>query len=304
MLLSKGEARFADLLERSLYNGFLSGVSLDGHRYFYVNPLQSRGGIERPEWYGCACCPPNVMRTIAMVGAYAATVSDDGVQVHQYMTSTINTVGSEGPGAVIGVETDYPWTGDVTLTIQETTGSEWDLSLRVPSWSQNAALSVNGTPVESVRSGSGGDVGGHYVVVRRAWEAGDVISLSLDVSPRLTEPNPRVDAVRGTACIERGPLVYCLEEIDQAAGVDLLDVRVQRDVAMSPHWREDLLDGVVSVQVPGAIVAQGPWEDRLYLPSDKRMLTRKTTTLTAVPYYAWANRGPGAMRLWIPLEDS
>jgi uncharacterized protein len=304
MLLATGEARFADLLERSLYNGFLSGVSLDGNRFFYVNPLQSRGGVERQEWYGCACCPPNVMRLLAMVGSYAATVSDDGVQVHQFMSSLINTSGARGPDVKLRMDTGYPWTGDVTLMVAEASGGEWGLSLRIPGWCQTAQVLVNGVLDQEVRAVSGEEGPGHYVTLRRAWRPGDEIRLSLGVAPRLTESNPRVDAVRGTACVERGPLVYCLEQVDQVAGLDLLDVRVPRDADMASQWRGDLLDGIVTVEVPGTVVEQGPWKDRLYLSAADRTLSAEVTSLTAVPYYAWANRGPGVMRVWIPLEGN
>lgn len=130
MLLATGEARYADLLERSLYNGFLSGVSLDGQRYFYVNPLQSRGGIERPEWYGCACCPPNVMRQIALVSHYVATTSDAGVQLHQYMPARFETAA----GVVLSLDTAYPWDGTVKITVEATPAEPWTLSLRIPAW--------------------------------------------------------------------------------------------------------------------------------------------------------------------------
>ncbi|MCD6287216.1 MAG: glycoside hydrolase family 127 protein [Anaerolineae bacterium] len=300
MLLVKGEMQYADLLERSLYNGFLSGVSLDGHRYFYVNPLQSRGGIERPEWYGCACCPPNVMRLIAVVGHYAATVSDDGVQLHQYLASKVDTRGATGPQASFSVETDYPWNGDVRITIDDTDGAEWELALRVPGWCPGATISVNGEAVE------GQFLGGAYATVKRAWQVGDLIELHLAMAPRLTAPNPRIDAVRGSIAVERGPLVYCLEAVDQA-DIDLLDVSVDPGAKMTDAWQADLLDGVVTVQIPGNVAEQGEWEGVLYLPAGvpagTPAQTTRPVTLTAVPYYAWANRGPGAMRVWIPKKD-
>jgi uncharacterized protein len=293
MLLADGDARYADLLERSLYNGFLSGVSLDGARYFYVNPLQSRGGVERPEWYGCACCPPNTMRLIALVGHYAATVDDGGVQLHQYLTSEISTQGVAGPQVVLSVATDYPWDGEVAITVKETDGSPWELMLRVPSWGEGARVSVNDEIVaEEV-------AGGTYVMTARTWQAGDVIKLHLPMAPRFTAPNPRIDAIRGSVVVERGPLVYCLEEADQP-DLNLLDITVDPHVAASDTWQADLLDGVITVQMPGVVTDQDEWEGRLYLPEDIRSRTSRPVTLTAVPYYAWANRGPGTMRVWIP----
>jgi len=296
MLLVNGEMQYADLLERSLYNGFLSGVSLDGDRYFYVNPLQSRGGIERVEWFGCACCPPNVMRLIAVVGHYAATISDEGVQLHQYLASKVDTHGAAGPQVAFSVETDYPWNGDVRITIDDTDGADWELALRVPGWCPGATISLNGEAVEGQHAGSA------YAAVERAWQVGDVIELHLAMDPRFTAPNPRIDAVRGSIAVERGPLVYCLEAVDQAE-VDLLDVSVDPGVEMAGTWQADLLDGVVTVQIPGNVAEQGDWEGVLYLPAGAPAQTTRPVTLTAVPYYAWANRGPGAMRVWIPKKD-
>jgi len=296
MLLATGAARYADLLERSLYNGFLSGVSLDGTRYFYVNPLQSQGGIERPEWYGCACCPPNVMRQIALVGHYAASVDGGGIQVHQYMPLVIDAEMPDGPRAVLRVETDYPWRGQVKVTVEQADGSLWALSLRVPGWCQGARLQVNGevsgtTPVP-----------GSYIAVERNWRAGDGVELDLPLEPRLTQAHPRVDAIRCSLAIERGPLVYCLEEADQEAGVNLLDVRLNPTAPLREAWRGDLLGGVMTIETRGTVVNTDDWKGHLYHPATRGELPQRETTLTAVPYYAWANRGAGAMRVWIPVS--
>jgi DUF1680 family protein len=292
MLLATGEVRFADLLERSLYNGFLSGVSLDGRRYFYVNVLQSQGGIKRPEWYGCACCPPNVMRQIAMVAHYAATVGGEGVQIHQYIPVTIEADGEIGPAAKLHLETDYPWEAGVRVTVDETDGSAWELALRVPGWCAEAALKVNGEAEQSV-------TGEQYATIDRAWQAGDVVELDLAIEPAFVEAHPRADAIRGNLCIQRGPMVYCLEQVDQP-DLDLLDVRVAPDASMQARRREDLLGGVVAIEVQGFVAAQGEWEGNLYLPPTDREMVYRTATLTAVPYYAWANREIGTMRVWIP----
>jgi len=297
MLLVTGEPRFADLLERSLYNGFLSGVSLDGQRYFYVNPLQSRGGIERPEWYGCACCPPNVMRQIAAVAYYAVTTDATGLQIHQYVPLAIETELQTGQTVALSVETGYPWNGQVKVTVDQSDGNMWPLSLRVPAWCQGAAVHVNG---EAIR---GSWAANSYITVERGWQSGDVIELTLPMGPRLTAPHPRVDAVRCSLAIERGPLVYCLEETDQA-GVDLLDVRIAPDAKLDAGWQEDLLDGVVVVKAKGAVADVSSWGNALYAPANHVDVAYRPMTLTAVPYYAWANRGPGAMRVFIPRLES
>ena len=294
MLLATGKARYADVLERSLYNGFLSGVSLDGKRYFYVNPLQSRGGVERPAWYGCACCPPNVMRQIALVGHYAATVDESGLQLHQYVSARIEAELKGGRCVVLRLETDYPWDGQVRVVIEETDGNAWKLALRVPGWCEGATLQVNGEAVEVAAAS------GTYAAIERAWQAEDVVELDMRMEPRLTESNPRVDAIRGSLAIERGPLVYCLEEVDQQPGLNLLDVRIAPEASLQAIWREDLLGGVVVVEAQGAAVDISTWRDELYRPARTEDLPQREVVLTAVPYYAWSNRGPGTMRVWIP----
>jgi len=294
MLLTTGEARYGDLLERSLYNGFLSGVSLDGQRYFYFNPLMSQGGIERLEWYDVACCPPNLMRQIAMIGHYVATVDEMGLQIHQYASAKIEAELETGRPVVVRMETDYPWDGRVKLTIEETDGSAWRLALRVPGWCEGASLRING------QAAGVPAIGGTYATVERSWQRGDVIDIDLPIVPRLTQPNPRIDATRGSLAIERGPLVYCLEEADQALGLNLLDVRIDPEAPLRATWREDLLGGVIAVEAQGAVVDMSAWQDRLYRPMRSESLPQQAVKLTAVPYYAWANRGPGAMRVWIP----
>jgi DUF1680 family protein len=294
LLLATGKARYADLLERSLYNGFLSGVSLDGQRYFYVNPLQSRGGIERPEWYGCACCPPNVMRQIALLAHYVATVSEDGLQIHQYAATKIRAeLPGRGPVA-LRMETNYPHDGQAKLIVEEASGSTWQLALRIPGWCPEASLRVNG------EAGGVLPKGGEYARIERNWQPGDEVELDLPMQPRLIEPNPRIDAIRGSLAIERGPLVYCLEAVDQPADLDLLDVRINPQAPLQTTWRADLLGGVVTVETEGTAVDVSNWGDDLYRPISMESLPQQRVQLTAVPYYAWANRGPGTMRVWIP----
>jgi hypothetical protein len=294
MLLITGEARYADLLERSLYNSFLSGISLDGQRYFYVNPLLSRGGIERPEWYGCACCPPNVMRQIAMLAHYVATAGKGGLQLHQYIATTIEASLDGQRPIKVQLDTNYPWEGQVKLTIEETDGSPWELALRIPGWCQEATVQVGDEIIDVSASR------GEYARIQRVWQSGDVVLLNLPLQPRIIEPHPRIDALRGSVAIERGPLVYCLEEVDQPAEANLLDVCIAPETPLQARWREDLLGGVVVIEAQGAVADMSSWARELYRAMAAESLAQQEVKLMAVPYYAWANRGPGTMRVWIP----
>jgi DUF1680 family protein len=230
-----------------------------------------------------------------MVAHYAATVGEEGVQIHQYMPLTIEVDGEIGPAAKLHLETDYPWEAVVRVTIDETDGSAWELALRVPGWCAEAALKVNGEVQQSV-------TGGQYAVISREWQAGDVVEMAMAMEPALVEAHPRVDAIRGNLCIQRGPMVYCLEGVDQP-DLDLLDVRVAPDVPMQALRREDLLGGVVAIEVQGLVAEPGDWDDKLYLPPAGRKIVHRAATLMAVPYYAWANREIGTMRVWIPRPE-
>jgi len=292
LLLATGEARFADQLERALYNGFLSGVSLDGTHYFYVNPLQSPGGIERHTWFGCACCPPNVMRQIAAVQHFAATGDDRGVQIHQYLPGTIRVQHADGSRVELEVQTRFPWDGRVEIQVVEA-GAETQLALRLPDWSDTYSLQVNGHPVNLPM------VSGVYASIP-GIQTGDRVVLELSTVPFFVQPNPRVDDLRGSLAIQRGPLVYCLEQADQPQDADLLDVVLNPNQPLRDHWQADLLGGVVSVQAGGVLRPALAWTDDLYLPDGAARPTQRMLDLTAVPYFAWANRGAGAMRVWVP----
>jgi len=235
-----------------------------------------------------------VMRQIAMLDHYVATTSNDGLQLHQYIATTIEA-DHDGKGPLkVHLDTNYPWEGQVKLTIEETDGSPWELALRIPGWCQEATVQI-GDQVTEVSASRG-----QYARINRAWQPGEVVLLNLSLQPRITEPNPRIDAVRGSVAIERGPLVYCLEEVDQPAGVNLFDVRIAPEVPLQARWREELLGGVMAIEAQGSVTDMSSWEDRLYRSMTTERPAQQDLKLTAIPYYAWANRGPGTMRVWIP----
>jgi DUF1680 family protein len=285
LLLATGEARFADQIERTAFNGLLSGLSLDGTHFFYVNPLQRRsrrsaathGDGARQPWYPCACCPPNLMRFLASWEQYLATVDGEGIQLHQYAPATVEASAGGGP-VRLGMETGYPWTGGVSVRVLEAPGTDWTLSLRTPPGAAGAVLSVNGEPAP---------VEERTVRVRRPWVAGDVLSLELDLPATVTPSDRRVDATRGCVVLERGPIVYAIETADLAAGVQLEDVEVEASVVPEPESRDDVAAGLVGLALPAV-------RHRAGSPSVTAL------DLRAIPYYAWANRRPDAMRVWIP----
>lgn len=203
-------------MELTLYNSFLSGVSMDGRRYFYVNPLLSRGHdpllgrkrIERPEWHGCACCPPNVMRLLASLATYTATVDKSGIQVHLYDSGTVNATFGDNHNASLTLTTNYPWSGTVAIKVDATSAQPWTLALRIPDWAHNATVTLNGTPAN-------GEIVGGYYQLTRTWQTGDTVTLELAMQPEFLVAHPRIDPARASVALRRGPLVYCLEQTDQ-----------------------------------------------------------------------------------------
>lgn len=296
LLLATGDLTYADAIERTTYNGLLSGIALDGTHFFYVNPLQRRthraatapGDGERAPWFPCACCPPNLMRFISTWRQYLATSDATGIQIHQYAPAEIR--GRVGEATVrLAVETGYPWDGTVRVRVLETPAAPWTLSLRVPGWYGSATLGENGAEATVLPAGA------RSFERHRVWRAGDTVALYLDMPIRVTEPAPEIDAVRGCVAIERGPLVYCLETIDLPPGTELEDLAI--DPTRQPSLRPDVdaALGVVGVTVP--VVRRA---------SSKRIKGSSAAELSAgaIPYFAWANRAVDAMRVWIPVEPA
>lgn len=307
MALLTGDARYSDLVERTLFNGFLAGVSLDGERWLYVNPLQVRDGhtddggdqsARRTRWFRCACCPPNVMRLLASLEHYVASGSDAGLQLHQYATGRY-AADMAGTSLVVSVNTAYPAEGAVTVSIEETAPDRpWTLSLRVPRWCRRFAVRVGGQQLAQPAVDNG------WLHIHRSWAAGDEVVLEMELDVRLTAADPRVDAVRGCVAVERGPLVYCLEQVDQDGG-GLDDIVLDTAQPLTAVRRPDLLGGVVTVRAAGrrrGTPAGDRWWPYDEAGTETGTATDRSVALTAVPYYAWANRRDGSMRVWIPTR--
>lgn len=285
-----GDGKYADALERAMYNGFLSGVALDGKKYFYVNPLASNGTHHRKEWYGCACCPPNVTRTLAQLGGYAYATSPRALWVNLYMAGSVQAE-VDGQMIQLDVETDYPWFGEVRLKPQVTSATKMQLRLRVPEWCDNERVSINGAAVPAPVVDRG------YIVLDRVWNSGDEAVLTLPMPVIRIAADPRVEANRGRLAIQRGPLVYCLEAVDQATSLPIGNIAIPQSAKLALQRRPDLLCGIVALTGEGVVAvrneAEGP---QLY----KKAAVEQPVQVTAIPYYAWDNRAAGEMAVWIP----
>jgi uncharacterized protein len=294
MLLIEGDARFADLLELTLYNGMLAGVSLDGETYFYQNPLADEGNHRRQAWFGTACCPPNVARTLASLPGYVYSVSYEGVWVHLYAASSARISLSDGRLVEMRQETRYPWDGEIVLQIDGE--GEFSVMLRIPAWcEQGATLAVNGSPLADSL------VPGSYAEVRRKWRPGDTICLSLPMSARRVESHPHVTENAGRVALMRGPLLYCVEQMDNP-GMALIDIELPDEASFWTDFRPDLLGGAVAIIADARLKApDDSWSTKLYRTAqfDVGAVGHEQPSLTFIPYHTWANREPGAMRVWL-----
>jgi DUF1680 family protein len=302
LLLATGDARYAELIERTLYNGFAAATSLDGLRFFKGNPLQRRADhfpfeheARRSGWFWSACCPPNVTRLLASLPGYVATTAGDTLYLQQFSAGTVSARLADGPVS-LDVETDYPWAGEVTVTVREAPASLCGLALRVPSWSRRTRVFVGDIEHDSRPDEHG------YVVLRRHWRAGETVRLELDVTPRLTYPDRRLDAVRGCVAIERGPLVYCVEQVDQPAGVSVDDLAVPADCSPRAVDLTDdpLLGRTIALDVDADLHTDAG-TGLPYSPAPQPGSMR-TVTARAIPYFQWDNRDGGAMRVWLPVR--
>ena len=291
LLLATGDPLCADVIERTIFNGVLSGVSFSGTEFFYDNPLQRRtvraaaapGHGERAPWFPCACCPPNLMRMLASWDQYLVTTDPGGIQVQQFAPADIAVDTDAGP-VHLSMETAYPWEGRVRIEVVQAPASAWSLSLRIPGWS------LGSTVTDPAGTTAPAEAGTYWTSGARVWQAGDAVVLELDMAPRVTVPDPRIDAVRGSVAFERGPLVYCIETADLPPGVELEEVRVDRDVKPVPIERTDFPVPLIGLTVPAFRQSFDGGETR-------------SIEVGAIPYFAWANRSVEAMRVWIPVRS-
>jgi DUF1680 family protein len=301
MFLYDGDAKYIDVLERTLYNALLSGVSLSGDRFFYPNVLESMGQHQRSKWFGCACCPPNVARLLPSLPGYIYARSDQGIYVNLFID---NTAGIEinGENVEIIQKTNYPWDGKLEITVNPEKDMKFSIFLRIPGWAVNTAmpgnlysftdslddvavLMLNGKSIEPrVEKG--------YAVVKRKWQAGDRLTIQLPMEIRKIVADEKVLADKNKYAVQRGPIVYCAEWPDQKDG-HILSLVFDRDAGWTEHFEPDSLNGVVLL-TSEAKQAKRTLEDKIVLSGKE--------TATLIPYYTWNNRGPGEMMVWLPYS--
>ena len=287
MALLEGDGRYGDVLEQALYNNSLSGLSLDGERFFYDNPLASRGGHHRWTWHRCPCCPPNIARLIASLGSYVYSTAPGELTAHLYVQSDAH-LQVDGAKVAIRQTSNYPWEGAIAFAIDPETAAEFTLRLRIPGWCRSAELSVNGQRIDVAAVAERG-----YAAIRRRWQRGDKVTLGLAMPVERIYAHPDVQADQGRVALKRGPMVYCVEAVDTAAPPHLL--KLPRESAIVANLEPDLLGGVATLS--GTALAIRPADESLYRTQP---WPAEGVPFKAVPYPVWDHREPGEMVVWLP----
>ncbi len=287
MLNLELDGQYGDFLEQALYNNAMAGLSHEGTTYFYDNKLESDGSHKRWDWHPCPCCTMNVARLVASIAGYFFSVAADEVALHLYggATATLDVAG----GKVTLAETsNYPWSGEISIAVNPQGCGAFTLALRVPGWARQVSAKVNGAPLNMVGVERG------YLKIKRSWAAGDIVTLSLPMPVERLYAHPDVRQDAGRVALRRGPLVYCLEQHDNAAPVQR--IRLPAEAVLTAEWREDLLGGISVVRAEAKVADAAGWDATLYRNSPPVELG---SPLTAVPYYIWCNRGANPMQLWL-----
>ena len=301
LFLMHGDAKYYDVLERTLYNGVISGMSVDGGAFFYPNPLESHGEHERQPWFGCACCPSNLCRFIPSIPGYVYAVKDRDVYVNLFMSNTAK-LDVEGKLVELSQSTNYPWNGDITITVNKNKAGKFGMKIRIPGWVQNKVvpsdlysysdgkqpgftISINGTAVDS-------NIEKGYITINRQWKKGDAVDIHFDMEPRTVIANENVAADRGRVAFERGPLVYCAEWPDNE--FDIHHIIVNQNPKITATNRPDIINGLITLTTDAQTLA---YDATGALVADK-------VKLTLIPYYAWCHRGKGNMAVWLPQSLS
>jgi DUF1680 family protein len=290
MLLATGDAGFADIMELALYNGVLSGISLDGKEYFYVNPLADRGENRRQPWYECACCPPNIARLLASLPGYFYSTSPEGIWIHLYATSTAHFTVMKDSITVIQ-HTKYPWNGKVEIILQPEKELVFSLFLRIPGWCRKAELLVNGKALDKPIQP------GKYLEIHRSWKAEDRVHLSLSTPIERVLCHPYVMENTDRVALRRGPFIYCVEQVDNP-NCDVWNIALPSKPSLEEVWMPNLLNSIMAIRGEALAINDYTGES-LYRSVTDISFKVNPIHFIAVPYYAWANREPGPMTVWV-----
>jgi DUF1680 family protein len=299
MFLMTGDSKYIDLLERTIFNGVLSGISLGGNEYFYPNPLESdgvkkfnMGSCTRSAWFDCSCCPSNVTRFMPSLPGYVYATKDKQLFINLFVENKAN-MNVDGNMVSINQTTEYPWKGDVKIEVNPEKPGSFDLMVRIPGWAgdkvmesdlyhylnpskDKVILKVNGKPIP-LKTENG------YAVLSRSWNKGDVVELSLPMEIKLVAANEKVADDKGKIAVERGPIVYCAEETDNNS--NLFSAKFSKTAKLEAEYNKDLLGGVMVLSTKDFIMSDNS----------------KPKQITLVPYFSWNNRGAGKMRVWFPV---
>jgi uncharacterized protein len=302
MFLATGEARFIDVMELTMYNSLLAGVSLDGTGYFYTNPLcvvhdipfTLRWSREREGYIKfCNCCPPNTIRTIAEISNYVYTTSTKGLWVNLYGSNQLKTKLSDGSEISLNQQTNYPWDGKISIRLEECPGQIFSVFLRIPGWAESGKILINGKILNSsVKPGT-------YAEISQKWKKGDIIELILPMEARLIEANPLVEEVHNQIAVKRGPVVYCIESADIPANSRIFDYVIPANTHFKPKTISISESKMYALEGNVKLIPEESWKGQLYRPVN---IENKTVTLRLIPYYAWGNRSKGDMSVWLPVS--
>ncbi|OWU66194.1 MAG: hypothetical protein CBB60_000770 [Armatimonadetes bacterium Cent15-Ar3] len=285
LALLNGEGKFADVMEQAIYNGALAGINMAGDKYYYVNPLASTGGHHRQDWFGCACCPPNLARMIGQMGGLSYGTTEDQLYVMLYVGGDV-TAKVAGAPVKLDVKTNYPWDGKVKLTVHPGASRSFGLSLRQPGWGAISGLTVNKQSAKTnLKDG--------FLSVRRVWKEGDVVELEIPMPVRKVVSHPSVKDTQGMFALKRGPLVYCLEEVDNPVDMDRVGVPINSDFVASVDPK--LFNTTTVLEGEGYLSGESSWVGRLF----QSVAIPQKVKLKAIPYFMWDNRKPGNMRVWL-----
>lgn len=302
LFLLHGDSKYYDVVERTLYNGLISGVALDGGAFFYPNPLESMGQHQRQPWFGCACCPSNIARFIPSLPGYVYAVKDNNVYVNLYMSNNAD-LDVNGKQVALSQQTGYPWNGNIIVTVDKNKAGMFGLKLRVPGWVNNRpvpsdlynysdnkrlgyTVKVNGAPANGTVTPDG------YYTIDRKWKKGDKVEVHFDMEPRTVKANSKVEADRGRIAVERGPIVYCAEFPDN--DFEVLSAFMNQNPQFTVTEKPDMLEGIVELTTDAQVLSY----------DDKGRVVAKDVKLNMIPYYAWNHRGRGQMAVWLPQELS